>query len=90
MSKEEDLIAAAAKAKVDISSEIDAFIAKIDASTNDPQSFLSMSQLEDEWTLLEHLTHKSYSSLVSEAVSAIETPEVIESKKDNSAPMESS
>ena len=86
--KIDDLKLAATKAKVDIDDEINAFIQKLDQATNDPDNFISMTELEEEWRVLSNKTHKIYSDMVSQSLSAIDTRELNSAKKDNSSKKE--
>ena len=69
--------------------ELDAFIQKIDKATDDPDNFITMTQLEEEWNRLSLKTHKIYSDVVSETLTAIDTKELNSSKKENSSRKES-
>lgn len=86
--KIDDLKLAATKAKVDTDDEINAFIQKLDQATNDPDNFISMTELEEEWRVLSNKTHKIYSDMVSQSLSAIDTRELNSAKKDNSSKKE--
>ena len=50
--------------KVEIADELDSFIEKIDSSTDDPNNFLTMTELEKQWKELSLKTHKIYSKSV--------------------------
>ena len=75
--------------KVEIADELDSFIEKIDSSTDDPNNFLTMTELEKQWKELSLKTHKIYSDLVSKSLSSVESKELRISKKDNSSRKES-
>jgi len=79
--KSDDLKQAAIKAKHEIVDELDEFIEKVDKATTDPNNFITMTQLEEEWRKLSLKTHKIYSDLVSETLSAIDTKELNSTKK---------
>ena len=81
------LITAASKVKDDVREEIDSFIARLESATDDPDDFITMSQLESEWRTLQLSTHKKYSELVSSAMSSMDTKEIHELKKANSSRM---
>jgi hypothetical protein len=83
-----DLITAATKAKLEIDDQIEAFIEAIDRGTIDPDNFASFSNLENLLRRLKLETHKTYSDMMSTALSALDTSEVNASKKDNSSRME--
>jgi len=75
--------------KVEIADELDSFIEKIDSSTDDPNNFLTMTELEKQWKELSLKTHKIYSDFVSKSLSSVESKELRISKKDNSSKKES-
>jgi hypothetical protein len=75
--------------KVEIADELDSFIEKIDSSTDDPNNFLTMTELEKQWKELSLKTQKIYSDLVSKSLSSVESKELRISKKDNSSRKES-
>lgn len=83
--KSDELKKVALKAKQDLSDELDRFIEKIDKATDDPDNFITMTQLEQEWRQLSLKTHKIYSDVVSDALSAIDTKELCAAKKENSS-----
>ena len=83
--KKDELIAAASKAKIEINDQIEAFIDAIEKGTADPNDFASFSQIENLWRSLSLGTHKTYSDMMNVALSALDTPEVSESKKDDSS-----
>lgn len=87
--KKDKLRAAAAKAQIEINDQINQFIAKLDQASDDPDDFITMSKLEAEWRNLSQATNKSYSALVSEALTALDTKELNQSKKDSSSRKES-
>lgn len=87
--KTDDLKSAAERAKTDINDEIDEFIEKLNKASDDPNNFITMTQLEEEWRRLSLKTHKIYSDLVSGSISALDTKEINRSKKDNSSRKES-
>lgn len=75
--------------KVEIADELDSFIEKIDSSTDDPNNFLMMTELEKQWKELSLKNHKIFSDLVSKSLSSVESKELRISKKDNSSRKES-
>lgn len=87
--KSDELKQAVIKAKCSLDEELDAFIQKIDKATDDPDNFITMTQLEEEWNRLSLKTHKIYSDVVSETLTAIDTKELNSSKKENSSRKES-
>lgn len=87
--KSDELKTAAEKAKVEISDEIDDFIHRLDKASENPDDFITMTQLEEEWKNLSLKTHKIYSDLVSQSISALDTKELNASKKAFSSRKES-
>ena len=83
--KKEELIAAASKAKVEINDQIDEFIEALEQGTADPESFASFSQIESMWHTLKLGAHKTYSDMMNVALTALDTQEVNESKKDHTS-----
>ena len=66
-----------------IRSELEKLINQIDAKTNDPDNFLSISELEKMWSELAAGTSKIYSDSISEAISNIDEKELIKAKKQS-------
>ena len=87
--KSDDLKTAAEKAKIEINDEINDFIHQIDKASENPDNFITMTQLEEEWRALSLQTHKIYSDMVSESLSSLDTKEINASKKANSSRKES-
>lgn len=87
--KKQQLRAAALKAQVEITDQINQFIAKLDEASDDPDDFLTMSALEAEWRLLSRGTGKTYTDLISHALNAVETKELNQAKKASSSRKES-
>ena len=87
--KKQELRAAAMKAQVEITDQINQFIAKLDKASDDPNDFITMSELEAEWRLLSRSTGKTYSDLISHALNAVETKELNQAKKASSSRKES-
>ena len=79
--KSENLKIAAEKAKIEINDEIDNFIHRLDNASENPNDFITMTELEEEWRSLSLKTHKTYSDLVSESISTLGTKELNISKK---------
>ena len=50
--KKQQLRAAAEKAQIEINDQINQFIAKLDKASEDPDDFITMSELETEWRQL--------------------------------------
>lgn len=87
--KKQELRAAATKAQVEITDQINQFIAKLDEASDDPNDFITMSALEAEWRLLSRNTGKTYADLISHALNAVETKELNQAKKASSSRKES-
>lgn len=79
--KKQQLRAAAEKAQIEINDQINQFIAKLDKASEDPDDFITMSELETEWRQLSHGTNKTYSDMLSHALSALDTKELNKAKK---------
>ena len=47
--KKQQLRASAEKAQIEINDQINQFIAKLDKASEDPNDFITMSELETEW-----------------------------------------
>ena len=87
--KSDDLKTAAEKAKIEINDEIDDFIHRLDKASENPDDFITMTHLEEEWRALSLKTHKIYSDMVSESLSVLDTKELNTSKKAGSSRKES-
>lgn len=83
--KSEELKQIALKAQCNINDEINSFIQKLDAATDDPDNFITMTQLEEEWGKLNSKTHKLYSDMVSESLTAVDTKELNSAKKESTS-----
>lgn len=83
--KKQQLRAAAEKAQIEINDQINQFIAKLDKASEDPDDFITMSELETEWRQLSHGTNKTYSDMLSHALSALDTKELNKAKKASSS-----
>ena len=77
----DEMLKAAEDAKAEIIDQIDAFIQKVKRSDSDPNSTITMAELEKEWHELNLSTQKSYSDMVGKALSSIDDKELIKSKK---------
>ena len=62
--KKQQLRASAEKAQIEINDQINQFIAKLDKASEDPNDFITMSELETEWRQLSHGTNKTYSDML--------------------------
>lgn len=70
-------------AKIEIIHQIDSFIEKMKSGTENADSFITMSDIEKEWTLLRLNTTKMYSDIVSSYLTAIDEKDLIKIKKEN-------
>ena len=86
--KKDELRTAVEKAKLEINDQIEEFLEALDKGTADPDNHLSMSEIEKKWRSLNLSTHKTYSDMMNTVLSELDTPEVNESKKDNSSKVE--
>lgn len=74
---------AAEDAKIEISHQIDSFIEKMKSGTENADSFITMSDIEREWTHLRLNTTKMYSDIVSSYLTTIDEKDLIKIKKEN-------
>lgn len=74
---------AAEDAKLEINHQIDVFVEKMKSGTENAESFMTISDIEKEWTLLRLNTTKMYSDIVSSYLSTINEKELIKIKKEN-------
>ena len=70
-------------AKLQIDREIDEFKASLDAGTADPDSFISIAEIERKWAELKNRTNKTYSDMLSAYLSTLDESVIIKSKKEN-------
>ena len=71
------------EAKLGLSHQIDSFIEKIERGTENTDSFLSLEDIEKEWTVLRSQTDRIYDELVSFCLGEIDERNLIKSKKEN-------
>lgn len=83
--KKDKLRAVAEQAQIEINDQINQFIAKLDKASDDPNDFITLSKLEAEWRNLSQATNKSYSKLVSNALTELDTQELAQAKKASSS-----
>ena len=65
--------------------ELQHLIDQLDARTNDPNNFITITELEELWSTAASNTSYIYSNTLSEAISNIDEKELIKSKKESSA-----
>lgn len=70
--------------KSKLGSELETLIEAIDERTNDPDQFLSITELERMWSRSMSNTSQIYSNALSDAISSIDESELIKRKKANS------
>lgn len=87
--KKDEFAAAITRAQLEINDQLNSFKEQLAHSTEDSNNFLSMSELERQWRNLRLSTNKTYSDLVSQALSSMDTKEVNAAKKANSSRKES-
>ena len=87
--KRDELIELARKAKDEIDDHIDAFIAAVDARTEDPEDFITMHEYEELRKITDLSNHKSVTTLASDTLEIIDTKELNDSKKGSSSSPES-
>ncbi len=73
----------ASDAKLEISHQIDKFVADLQNGTNDPENFITITQLEEKLSLLRSNTTKTYSNILSAYLSSMDETELIKRKKEN-------
>lgn len=73
----------ASDAKLEISHQIDKFIAELQNGTGDPDNFVTITQLEEKLSLLRANTTKTYSSILSAYLDSVDETELIKRKKEN-------
>ncbi len=83
--KQQEIEEAVARAQIEINDQLNAFKEKLAKATDDPEHFISMSELENEWQQLRLSTSKTYSDLVSKALSSFDNKRLNASKKANSS-----
>lgn len=79
------LLEAAYRAKDEVNDQIDHFIELVESRTSDASDFMSMSELEEMWRNLRLSTNRTYSDLVSETLSSVDTRDVDAAKKGSSS-----
>ena len=72
-------------AKAEIDKEIDQFKAALDAGTENPDSFITLAEIEKKWAELRNNTTKPYSAMLSAYLSDLDETALIKSKKENSS-----
>lgn len=79
------LLEAAYRAKDEVNDQIDRFIELVESRTADASDFMSMCELEEMWRDLRMSTNRTYSDLVSETLSSVDTRDVDAAKKESSS-----
>ena len=82
MSKE-NLEQAVIDAKMQIEKSIDEFKATLDQGTSDPDSFITLAEIEKKWAVLKNSTNKTYSDMVAAYLTDIDESAIIKAKKEN-------
>ena len=83
--KKQEIKNAIARAQIEIIDQLNDFQERVDKATDDPEHFISMTELEREWQQLRLSTSKTYSDLVSKALSSFDNKRLNSSKKANSS-----
>ena len=73
----------ASDAKLEISHQIDKFIADLQNGTSNPDDFITITQLEEKLSLLRSNTTKTYSDILSAYLNSMDESELIKRKKGN-------
>ncbi len=68
-------------AKLEISHQIDKFVADLQNGTSDPNDFITMTRLEEKLSLLRSNTTKTYSDILSTYLNSMDETELIKRKK---------
>lgn len=79
--KTDEFKKAVAQAKIEINDKLEEFLQRVDKASDDPDNFITMTELEREWRELKLSTSKTYSDLVSKMLSSMDTKELNKSKK---------
>lgn len=74
---------AVSDAKAQIERELDEFKAALDAGTADPNSFITLSEIERRWAELRNSTNKTYSDMISAYLTNLDESSIIKLKKEN-------
>ena len=74
---------AVSDAKAQIEREIDEFKAALDAGTANPNSFITLSEIERRWAELRNSTNKTYSDMISAYLTNLDESSIIKLKKEN-------
>lgn len=80
---DKDIYKIAESTKIEINHKIDEFLQKLKDGTKDPDSFMTLSEIEKEWSELNLNTTNLYSKLISSYISSIDEKDLIKSKKEN-------
>lgn len=73
----------ASDAKLEISHQIDKFITELQNGTNNPDNFITITQIEEKLSLLRANTTKTYSDILSAYLDSMDETELIKRKKEN-------
>ena len=73
----------ASDAKIEISHQIDQFVADLQIGTSDPDDFITITQLEEKLSLLRSKTTKTYSDILSAYLDSMDETDLIKRKKGN-------
>lgn len=73
----------ASDAKLEISHQIDKFVADLQNGTSNADDFTTITQLEEKLSLLRSNTTKTYSDILSAYLSSMDETELIKRKKGN-------
>ena len=64
------------------------FKEKFKAKTSDPDDFITISEIEQNWRELQDKTNHIYSDMVRELMSSVNEKEIIRKKKETTKPKE--
>ena len=65
------------------------FKSKLDSRTSDPKNFITLTEIEQLWSILNKATMKTYSDMISAYLSQLDEKAVIQLKKVNTGRTES-
>lgn len=71
----------------EIEKKVSEFKAKLDAGTENPENFITLSEIEQLWATLNKSTTKTYSDMISAYLTDLDEKAVIQLKKENTRSM---
>lgn len=83
------LIEAVKKTQDDINTQLNRYIDELTNATDNPDNFVTMSQLEAKWVELSQSVNKRYIELFADSLSVIDSEGLVQAKKNSSYRKES-